>query len=106
MVEGGPRLHERPLLMRRIADVDDAEPEGSDVRFLSHPRQGAGVRPTSNLFGFWVPLIFPCTYFFQLDAAGEGHSPGGQNQSQIAPMCNAYYALPITQRIERCHPEK
>ena len=57
----GPRLHERPLLMRRIADVDDAEPEGSDVRFLSHPRQGAGVRPTSNLFGFWVPLIFPCT---------------------------------------------
>ena len=57
----GPRLHERPLLMRRIADVDDVEPEGSDVRFLSHPRQGAGVRPTSNLFGFWVPLIFPCT---------------------------------------------
>ena len=61
MVEGGPRLHERPLLMRRIDGVGNAEPDGSDACFLSHPRQGAGVRPNSNLFGFWVPLIFPCT---------------------------------------------
>ena len=62
MVEGGPRFLERPLLMRRIDGADDGEPDGSDARFFSHPRQGAGVHPKSSLFGFWVPLIYPCTF--------------------------------------------
>ena len=62
MVEGGPRFLERPLLMRRLSGADDGEPDGSDARFLSHPRQVAGVHPKSSLFGFWVPLIYPCTF--------------------------------------------
>ena len=74
MVEGGPRLHERSPSYAAHHRGRVGSFEACSHASGTHPRQIAGVHPTSNLLGFLGTLNYPCSL---LTACGCGFLPSG-----------------------------